>query len=75
MADQMADILALHAATQPAKLAIVDDRPDRPTVTSPTRSPRRTSVRTSTRLSSSSSVSGTRRKSSGAGRTLPVRFS
>src|ERR1017187_10370208 len=33
MADQMADILAIHAATQPAKLAIVDDRPGRPTVT------------------------------------------
>ena len=33
MADRMADILAVHAATQPDKLAIVDDRPGRPTVT------------------------------------------
>ena len=29
----MADILAIHAATQPAKLSIVYDRPGRPTVT------------------------------------------
>jgi acyl-CoA synthetase (AMP-forming)/AMP-acid ligase II len=29
----MADILATHAATQPAKLSLVDDRPGRPTIT------------------------------------------
>ena len=33
MADRMVDILAVHAATQPDKLAIVDDRPGCPTVT------------------------------------------